>query len=123
MVGRNLLFTASLCVWGFILLVGTACGGNGSSNSAGSLLEFVPRGADSFTVADVSRLNEEALDDLVADLVGLVDSQSLEDWEIDFDDVTSLAISDPGGDESLIVLRGEWDPEDIKDALHDLELP
>ena len=96
-----------------------ACGGGSELGSVGSLLDVVPRGADSFVSARVEDLRGEGLDDLVDELAEMVDADRLEDWEIDFDDITSLVISEPGGRDSLTVLRGFLSIEDIKEALDD----
>ena len=96
-----------------------ACGGGSELGSVDSLLDVVPRGTDSFMSAQVEDLRDEGLDDLVDELADMVDADQLQDWEIDFDDITSLVISEPGGMDYLTLLRGFLSIEDIEEALDD----
>ena len=115
--GRLAMAVAGIAILAAALVV--SCGGGSELGSVGSLLDVVPRGADSFMSAQVEDLRDEGLDDLVDELAEMVDSDRLEDWEIDFDDITSLVISEPGGRDSLTVLRGFLSVEDAEEALDD----
>ena len=96
-----------------------ACGGGSELGSVDSLLDVVPRGTDSFMSAQVEDLRDEGLDDLVDELAEMVGADQLQDWEIDFDDITSLVISEPGGRDYLTLLREFLSIEDIEEALDD----
>ena len=69
--------------------------------------------------AQVEDLRDEGLDDLVDELAEMVGADQLQDWEIDFDDITSLVISEPGGRDYLTLLGGVLSIEDIEEALDD----
>ena len=115
--GRLAMAVAGIAILAAALVV--SCGGGSELGSVDSLLDVVPRGTDSFLSAQVEDLRDEGLDDLVDELAEMVDSDRLEDWEIDFDDMISMIVSEPGGSDSLKVFRGEFDLEDIREALDD----
>ncbi len=85
----------------------------------GSLLELVPRGADTFTFADMESVREERLNDLEDQLADLVKADELDDWGIDLDDVDSIIVSELGSADALTILRGDLSVEDVEDALDD----
>ena len=103
-----------------------ACGGDGgretsSPGSPDSLLQLVPGNADRFTFADLERVRDERLDDLEEQLAELIGEDWLDEWEIDLDDAESALIADAfslRGD-TLTILRGQFDVEDVEDALDD----
>ena len=96
------------------------------ARSLDSLLDVVPRGTDSWAgSAQVEDLRDEGLDPLVDELQW---SRNRRWWtqtgwrtgpQIDFDDIISMIVSEPGGSDSLKVFRGEFDLEDIREALDD----
>ena len=110
-------------------MLATACGGDGEAPSSegrsgetavvGSLLELVPRGADTFTLADMESVREERLNDLEDQLADLVKADELDDWGIDLDDVDSIIVSELGSADALTILRGDLSVEDVEDALDD----
>ena len=110
-------------------MLATACGGDGEAPSSegrsgetavvGSLLELVPRGADTFTFADMESVREERLNDLEDQLADLVKADELDDWGIDLDDVDSIIVSELGSADALTILRGDLSVEDVEDALDD----
>ena len=110
---------AIVMVAAFCAALIVSCGGGSELGSVDSLLDVVPRGTDSFLLAQLEELRDEGLDDLVDELAEMVDADMLEDWEIDFDDITSLVISEPNGRDSLTVLRGFLPQKDIEEALDD----
>ena len=110
-------------------MLATACGGDGEAPSSegrsgetavvGSLLELVPRGADTFTFADMESVREERLNDLEDQLADLVKADELDDWGIDLDYVDSIIVSELGSADALTILRGDLSVEDVEDALDD----
>ena len=87
--------------------------------SVSDLLTLVPRNADTYTFANLDRIRDEDLDDLEDQMDFLIGADRLDGWEIDFRDIASLLIADPDGNDNLLILRGEFDFEDIREALGD----
>ena len=113
----RILRTAPLLACAALLAV--ACGDERETPSVDSLLQLLPRNADSFTFADMEGIRDERLDDLERQLGDLADADRLEEWEIDLDDVDSLIVSDPGSGDALTILRGAFSMDDVEDALDD----
>ena len=108
-----------LCIAVFGAVVALACGDERETPSVDSLLQLLPRNADSVTFADMEGIRDERLDDLESRIADLVDSDRLEEWEIDLDDVDSLIVSDPNSGDALTILRGVFSMDDVEDALDD----
>ncbi len=99
---------------------GGSDGGNGGEvPSVESLLQLLPRDAEAFTYADLDELRDERLEDIEEQLADLAGEERLDDWGIDLDDAESLLIADLDSRDALVLLRGQFVPEDIEDALDD----
>ena len=92
---RALLAIAALVC----LALAASCGDGQGGRSVDSPLQLLPRDADNFTFADLEGIRHERQDHLervlanaLADAAG---GYALEDWEINFDDLDSLILSDP----------------------------
>ena len=93
--------------------------GQDTSPSVESLLQFVPSNVDSFTFGDLEDLRDERVDDVERQFADLIDDRQLDDWGIDMDDIDSVVVSDPNGDDALTLLRGWPSVADVEDALDD----
>ena len=96
-----------------------ACGDKASQPTVESLLQLVPRDADTYTFADLAGLRAGDLDDLVEQLASLVSQRQLRDWDIDFRDMTAVVVADADTRDALVILRGQFVVEDVQASLED----
>ena len=99
-----------------LMLTVAACGGGGSVDSP---FQPIPRGAESVTFADLDPIRAEDLDYLENQIEDFTNTDRLEEWEIYFDDLTSVVVVDPFSDKQLMILTGLLEVEDIQEALDD----
>ena len=96
-----------------------ACGDKASQPTVESLLQLVPRDADTYTFADLASLRAGDLDDLVEQLASLASLRQLRDWDIDFRDMTAVVVADADTRDALVILRGQFVAEDVQASLED----
>ena len=96
-----------------------ACGDKASQPTVESLLQLVPRDADTYTFADLAGLRAGDLDDLVEQLASLASQRQLRDWDIDFRDMTAVVVADADTRDALVILRGQFVAEDVQASLED----
>ena len=89
------------------------------AHSVDSLLQLLPRNADTFTFVDLETARDERLNDLEVQVATLFDSDQLYEWGIDLDDIDALLLSDPDETDALTVLQGIFSTDDVADALDD----
>ena len=116
-------------VWVLVTTIMTACGGDAEQPSGSkttwdvpaveTLLQLVPQGADTFTFVDLSSVRDERLNDIQDQIEDLVDSDQLDDWDIDIDDIDKLILADRGTEDALLLMKGFVSVEDVADALDD----
>ena len=87
------------------------------ARSVDSLLQLLPRNADTFTLLDLEAVRDERQDELEVQVSALFDSERLYQWGIDLDDVQTLLLSDPDESDALTVLQGIFRTDDVADAL------
>ena len=114
MVAPSILAAAAILVVTIVLV----CGGE-EEHAVDSLLQLLPRNADTFTLLDLEEVRDERLDDLEDQIATHFDTDQLYEWGIDLDDIDALLLSDLDNADALTVLQGIFSTEDVADALDD----
>ena len=108
-----------LVVVGVVIALVAPWGEGDEARSVDSLLQLLPRNADTFTLLDMEEVRGERLDELEDQVATLFDSGQLYEWDIDLDDIDALLLSDMGNADALTVLQGIFRTDDVADALDD----
>ena len=106
-----------LVVVGVVIALVAPWGEGDEARSVDSLLQLLPRNADTFTLLDMEEVRGERLDELEDQVATLFDSSQLFEWGIDLDDIDALLLSDLDNTEALAVLQGIFSTEDVAGAL------
>ena len=109
----------SLLAVGVVIALMAPWSDGDEARSVDSLLQVLPRNADTFTLLDLEEVRDERLDDLEVQVAALFDTDRLYEWGIDLDDIDALLLSDLGNADALTVLQGIFSTEDVADALDD----
>ena len=109
----------SLLAVGVVIALVAPWGEGDEARSVDSLLQLLPRNADTFTLLDMEEVRGERLDELEDQVATLFDSGQLYEWDIDLDDIDALLLSDMGNADALTVLQGIFRTDDVADALDD----
>ena len=104
---------------GVVIALVAPWGDGDEARSVDSLLQVLPRNADTFTLLDLEEVRDERLDELEVQVAALFDSDRLYEWGIDLDDIDALLLSDLDNADALTVLQGIFSTEDVADALDD----
>ena len=107
----------ALLVVGVVIVLVAPWGEGDEAHSVDSLLQLLPRNADTFTLLDLEAVRDERLDDLEDQIATQFDTDQLYEWGIDLDDIDALLLSDMGNADALTVLQGIFSTEDVADAL------
>ena len=104
---------------GVVIALVAPWGQGDKARSVDSLLQLLPRNADTFTLLDLEAVRDERLDELEVQVAALFDTDRLYEWGIDLDDIDALLLSDLGNADALTVLQGIFRTDDVADALDD----
>ena len=109
----------ALLAVGVLIALMAPWGDGDEARSVDSLLQLLPRNADTFTLLDMEEVRGERLDELENQVATLFDLDRLYEWDIDLDDIDALLLSDMGNADALTVLQGIFRTDDVADALDD----
>ena len=85
----------ALLAVGIVIALMAPWGDGDEARPVDSLLQLLPRNADTFTLLDLEAVRDERLNELEVQVSALFDSDRLYEWGIDLDDIDALLLSDP----------------------------